>query len=185
MNEAEEVAPPRTRRGMLAFYVGIGAVLALFVGGWFAWTPLRIWYWEQKASSADTGGSNFIPLGLAGWPVSPGNPCTDAVSSLVAVGPQSLPAIRRLLHGTDQKRTLCVLAALRDPKSVWALPVLVELVRDDRDATARYWAMRAAAGASGNAFPIFLSGMGSEEEDHQRLLRWWEREGKAKYGGAQ
>jgi hypothetical protein len=37
---------------MLAFYVGTGIALALFVGGWFAWTPLRTWYEERQTVQA-------------------------------------------------------------------------------------------------------------------------------------
>jgi hypothetical protein len=42
--------PPKPRKGLLAFYVGMGAVLALVVGFYFAWTPLRVWYWQWTFS---------------------------------------------------------------------------------------------------------------------------------------
>ncbi len=48
MTDSEHSRPGPTvpRRGgrMLAFYVAIGTVLALFIGGWFAWRPLKLRY---------------------------------------------------------------------------------------------------------------------------------------------
>ena len=52
----------KPRRGMLAFYIGTGVVLALFLGGWFARAPLKIWYWEVRLRPLVAQDRKEIPL---------------------------------------------------------------------------------------------------------------------------
>jgi hypothetical protein len=41
----------KKRRGMLAFYITTGVVVALLAAGYFAWTPLRVSYAMRRAGS--------------------------------------------------------------------------------------------------------------------------------------
>jgi hypothetical protein len=45
--------PAKRSKRMLGFYVSIGVVLALFVGGWFAWTPLKLGYAIYRVQRTD------------------------------------------------------------------------------------------------------------------------------------
>ncbi len=40
----DEKPTGKKRKGMLGFYIGMGAVAFLLVGAWFAWTPLKLRY---------------------------------------------------------------------------------------------------------------------------------------------
>ena len=87
MTEDRRADPTKRSKRMLAFYVAMGVVVALFVAGFLAWTPLRIWYWQQQAESAGNSTDR-----------------AHALASLVAVGPQSRNALQNLLRDHPELR---------------------------------------------------------------------------------
>jgi len=176
---------PRSRR-MLGFYIAMGAALALFVGGWFAWTPLRIGYWEGKVRRTDP--SPYVKTGPHGSCFV--QPCDRAARALAELGPAALPAVSRLLRDENSQTQAAVVRALGDTKSTWALPLLIELMEKP---TAEYGVILACVYAvsnlTGYRVPTHYSGTSQSFTDNDNaqhcrrsLLDWWGREGRAKYG---
>ena len=46
--QEQEGPPVKKGRGMVGFYVATGVGVALFVGGWFAWTPVKAQYYLRQ-----------------------------------------------------------------------------------------------------------------------------------------
>lgn len=135
---------------MLTFYVGTGVALALFVGGWFAWTPLRAWYQvRQLRRDADTKDRSAVVEDL----VRTGTPAVPALVSALKDGDASArehaalalgeiedrrvvaPLIEALKdpNSTVRARAAMALAKIRDPRAV---PSLVRLLGDVKSSDA-------------------------------------------------
>jgi hypothetical protein len=151
---------------MLAFYVGTGVVLALFLGGWFAWTPLRIAYYERSARTGHTGEPPDDLTTTKGL---------HAIYRLVEIGPRAEPALRRLLRSESRDLRYEVASALRIREAQWTIPLLVLAAQDrDRDiAQTAMWGVE----------PVLHDGL--RFRSTEELLSWWHREGKAKYGSGE
>ena len=168
---------PKPRRGMLAFYGAMGAVVVLFAAGYFAWTPLRIWYWEREVLREE---DPTISADLIG--ASSDFRREHAAYYLLAAGDQARPAIRRLLSSDRsgvRMLMVVVCGGSRDLERRWVVPHLVEIARTDHDAVVRTCAVTAVADITNvrEDSPSFYRDPGVRE-----LLKWWKREGKAKYG---
>jgi hypothetical protein len=180
---APSPGPVKRPGRMLVFYVSTGVVLALFVSGWFAWTPLRVWYWEREVRR------HMPMMGLV-----PGakNPHARAVHCLVAIGPQSRAAVERLFKENDSALQIYLLVALRDRTNTWALSLLVGQVRT-KDCLGNFELFDTVSLISDRDFmkgserqTSGPAGIGLSEVDfaevRRRILVWWEREGKVNYG---
>jgi len=101
------------RKGLVGFYVGMGAVLALVVTFYFAWTPLRALYWERevrkvfppppKRAVCRWGGRGFVAT--TNFPneeiliLTYEQAAERPVGELVSLGPAAEPALRlSLIH---------------------------------------------------------------------------------------
>jgi hypothetical protein len=182
---------------MVGFYVGTGMVVVLFVGGWFAWTPLRVWYWERETvkTMADYRG----PGPLGGFCKSPRAPL-----ELATLGPAAYGAFDRLLENPEQGVRLACVAALFDARPRWDYPLLIK-ASQDRDVEVAVRAISVVQLRTNEEFFPKRLGNGwvtgyyivsvvagnekwrtmSQEEVgpiREALLAWWDREGKAKYG---
>ncbi len=162
------------------------------VGFYFAWTPLRIWYWEREVrrrgwSSVTTEGPG--PDGT--WVRK--TPRINAARELLRLGPAAEPAVRRLLEVDDDGDRLPedVLHAFSRREDKWALPLLIEIA-GDKNSYVYYGAIYAAERVTRRKFfpPVRhineLSGWGAarrwREQARKNLLDWWEKEGRAEYG---
>jgi hypothetical protein len=182
------------RKGLLAFYISMGVVALLFVGFCFAWTPLRVWYWEREVRRSPP------------WIFSPGQsgqtpviefPRTRAARALADLGPSSAAAFRRLVRARNYDPNGYVLGVLNRPDDSWALPMLMETAKRDDPALAAH-AIYAVQDITGKSFFPSVKSTGDAISDiplggaawsretvepaRTKLLKWWTREGKAKYG---
>jgi hypothetical protein len=186
------VETSRRRKGLLAFYVGTGVVVLVLVGFWFAWTPLKVWYWERQVRRAP--GASYT-AGPDGWKIALDLPRTQAARALADLGPSSEMAFRRLLNSRNSKLNGYVLKALNRPEDSWALPMLVDIAKheDLELAEDAIYAAQRIAGESffppqkgtGDISDIPLGGIRKPkgvEPARVRLLAWWNREGRARYG---
>jgi hypothetical protein len=158
---------------MPGFYIGISVIVMLFVGGWLAWTPLRVWYWERGVRGAATDEER-----------------TDCITGLVLVGPSAYPAVKRIydsLNATDKRGLLAFLQSL--PETEWSLPLYVETARGAEITQENF--MLVSDAVNGGLGYAGLKGTGQKKDetlvavlrrDRKVLLDWWEREGRAKYG---
>jgi hypothetical protein len=122
---------------MAGFYVATGMVCLLLIGFYFAWTPLRVFYWEREVRKAPK-----VPS--PGYAADTRVPATE---KLAAVGPHALPAFKRLLSGGHA----VALAGLRQPNDRWALPLIAQAVRSS-DSVMVVQAAYAAERMSGRTF---------------------------------
>ncbi len=195
------------RKGLVGFYVGMGAVLALVVTFYFAWTPLRALYWERevrkvfppppKRAVCRWGGRGFVAT--TNFPneeiliLTYEQAAERPVGELVSLGPAAEPALRRLLALSRARKSVLVLLGKRGAR--WALPLVVEhLAAPDEDPGAGAAAVYAAERFSGEAFFPRRPATGKKtfvpvmpEPDNvararRAVLDWWEREGRARYG---
>ncbi len=160
-------SPPaeKKRKGMLGFYVGLGVVAALLVGGWFAWTPLRVSYYRRRVASLPDGRERL-----------------DAGVALARIGPPAEQALRELISSEDVLTRSYAVAGMHNGGSVFWLPLLVEASRDPEDYIADR-AIHAVHERSRRTFdrPFDLSGSETLKAQRKMVLDWWEREGKAQY----
>jgi len=164
---------PAKDRSLVGFYLALGLVAGLAVFAAWIWNPLRAARWERQVRAAYERGDVKT--------------AADALDKLEAIGPAARPAFERLLapNGAWYRGQIAQLAGRRENK--WLLPVMVRLVREDRESAPVYLALAAAEGMSGRIFldPGFLPR--SRElgpavaQGRERLLEWWEREGRDKY----
>jgi hypothetical protein len=162
----------RRRRGLLGFYIVTGVVLASFVGGWLARTPLQVAYYEWRSNgefkeawakhAKNAGSATQFDAKL------------PSLTSLVELGPPALPALRRLL-ADDSTRGLGsgelrrqVFIRLTSRDAIWAITLAVEHA-DSPDETLVVMAAEQMTGLS----------FSQEASD---LASWWELRGKSKYG---
>lgn len=171
--EDAEIVPPRSR-SLLWFYLALGLVAGLAVFAAWIWKPLRAAHWERRVRAAYERGD--VKAGA------------DALDKLEALGPAARGAFGRLLapNGAWYRGQIAQLAGRRENK--WLLPVLVRLVREDRDPAPVYLALAAAESMSGKIFldrdflPRTREQGSAVAQGRDKLLDWWEREGRAKYG---
>jgi hypothetical protein len=167
---------------MLPFYVGTGVVLALLVGGWFAWTPLRVWYWERevlKAAELDgPGAPGDLPDPMK---------CDRPLGRLLDIGPPALPAVERLLAHRYVSLRQRVVGHVYEERSTkkpgnhvdWAVPLMVRTALADPDVNTR----QLAVDMLDNTTEFREASSATDFEGLTRELRaWWESEGRAKYG---
>ena len=171
---SETVQPARSLTG---FYVTVGIVATLFALVAWGWKPAQARYWERRALRA------YQKPDLAA--------ADDAVEKLAEVGRPARAAFERLLAPNANWYRGRVVQMLGRRANRWALPVLVRLARDDRDAGVRYMALAAAETITGKAFFsaefVVRRGAQSEfapgvEQARQQLLDWWDAEGRSRYG---
>ncbi len=191
MTEGQAVETPKKRKGMLGFYIGLGAVALLLVGFYFSWTPLRVWYWEREVRRSPSG--NNFRVEWPDWPITSMGPRGEAARRLVDIGPVARFAVRRLLAEKDFELRLDVVVAFRKEEHAWGVPLLVEAGSDERIENlmiAEYAIMATGHICGQQFFPVTRNIMdeGSEfqiarvQEGRKALRVWWEKEGKAKYG---
>jgi hypothetical protein len=203
----EDFSPEKRRRGMLAFYVSTGVALVLLVAGYFAWTPLRIWYWERTLM-------NYVQAMPADRPVSfsvrrpdgsrvligTAKEGTNTLEKLLEVGPAAAPALERVIASLSADRQMRVMHCLAETDEAWTVRALVSSVRNGKHYLAMD-ALDAAERLTGQVFfpkgrrsvpppnpPIKDCVVGRAvdaaevKEGRKNFLAWWNREGKAKYG---
>ena len=207
----EPASPPARRRGMTSFYLAMGALLALAAAFAFAWTPLRVWYWEKefmgyvRAVPADTpvsfhiwrpnGGRMLIGTAKEG---------TEALGRLIELGPAAASAIERALSSLPADRQMRVMDCLAEAGEAWTVRALVSSVRGGKPYLVRE-ALDTAERVTGQVFfpngprstrnpnPPIRAGEWTGraiqpaelEVGRERFLAWWESEGQAKYGGGE
>jgi hypothetical protein len=164
----------KRRRGLLGFYISTGVVVTLFVACYFAWTPLRVWYWERKVRNARR---DYV-VGVGPSTIWMLTPRADAAKRLAALGPSARPAFQRLLSQGEMLDQVQLSAVLRDTRSVWALPLLVAVVRNEDPLYIIPTGLHIDEMAEGAPAATSAS---SPEQARTMILTWWEREGKAKY----
>lgn len=164
MTEGHAVGASGRGKGLLAFYVAMGAVLALVAVVCFAWTPLKIRYYEQQARRAHKD----VPFSQRAFIKG-----ICAISELAQIGPPAEPALKRLLSSRDRELRHNVALELNRRGAEWTMPLLV-FAAQDRDAQVADTALQGVE--------LLLDGSASFSSADE-LLAWWEREGKAKYGG--
>jgi hypothetical protein len=180
---------------MLGFYVAMGALLALAVGFCFAWTPLRIWYWQGEVRRRGPCGTTTLTRTPSGVHISR-TPRGDAARELVRIGPRASPALKRLLQeGGDDRLRYDVLSGIKGEDAPWVVPLLIDVLKGSEYAETRLTVqiMELFAGRQFIPRPAYsriLSLIGDSWNENERVeegrksaLDWWEREGKAKYGG--
>ena len=185
MPEASD-PPAKHGRSLTGFYLAAGlTALLLGLGAW-ASTPLRIWYWERAVR--DACWTSKRPRGLF-------RETEKRATRLARVGPASLPAFERLLRDEDIGNRHEILLGLRDADATWAMPLVVEVARKgDRDLPG--WAILVACSLAKRAFAdekdleVCLHQVPNNlhvfvPEGRAKLFDWWEREGKARYGGGE
>ena len=153
--------PVKTRSGMLAFYISTGVALVLLVAGYFAWTPLRIAYLEEQVLRHKSTGE-----GMA------------FAVHLVRMGPQASEALRRLISHDDREVRWCAGSGMDIAGGDWwaSLAVGASQDKDDYVADQSLGALWRLSGES------FCPQYPKAPQDVPAMLKWWEREGKAKYG---
>jgi hypothetical protein len=159
---------------MLAFYVAMGAVCLLLVGFYFAWTPVRVWYWRNEFIDAPSQ-----------------ERALQAAEHLVDVGPSSYSCLEGLLQDAPHSfsRQALVSAAGRSDAQ-WTLPLLVNVLSSDHEPPWVHWtALQAAERILDRRLraptnPPHMKDEMAEavKESRSEFLAWWHREGKAKYG---
>ena len=182
MTDGQAVDTPKKRKGLLAFYVATGFLALLFVGFYFAWTPLRVLYWERKVRTKPRSSSGN-PQGAV---VQDSDARVLAAIKLAKLGTAARSAFRRLLNSPDMGVRTAALFGLRDSQPSWALPLLVE-VCSDKDQAVVCHALWAAEDICGRQFgPAQEFGPRGNDAPlkaaRRNFLDWWNREGKAKYG---
>jgi hypothetical protein len=188
--EQPMAAPPGgPGKSLTGFYIAIGAVGALFTLGAWLWTPVRVRYieWGIRRTTPMGGllpGKEYPHLRLA--------------RDLVDIGPPARAAVERLMADQNAYIQSALVRELGRPGATWALPMLVKEVVRDRDAGA--WDVLEAVDkicdkrfsqgllkrTADPKFGFTMTEWTSDASDklRQRILDWWEREGKAKYGEA-
>ncbi len=196
----------KKRKGLLAFYVGTGVVALLFVGFYFAWTPLRIWYHERELTrylqDVTKQSGWYLYSHRGGYITSPGRkgptPRTRALAHLMAMGTEARPAIARCFRAAPPWMRVVLLDFLQFHHEPWTLPIVVEHANGKERAvalkamdTAEQLAQQSFYPAGPRWVPYKGKGGGrtgrdiTEEElrgARKNLLDWWNREGRAKYG---
>jgi hypothetical protein len=172
MPEEIDVTPLSRRKGLLAFYIGIGVASLLVVGACFAWKPLRVWQCEKYLMSMPR--PDFTTFDTE---------AIDASEGLVAIGPQAIPAIKRVLVRDENLAGGYLLDALYEECPIWAVELLVEHSISGWDDDVRCACMSLVEEATGKDF-----GCGNqqtvciEDESFRKMVDWWQAEGKAMYG---
>jgi hypothetical protein len=179
---------------MLGFYVGMGVLLALAAGFYLAWTPARVCWHRRQVLEAPSGNA-------AQW---------RAVRDTARLGPASETVVRELLAHPDTGVRLSACRGLHLAGQAWSVPLLVAAAGDSNPEVAGC-AIAAAAGIAdiaplnaavnaprgfGRPLVMLLPEKGEPlvqlplvadrrevESLRLRLMDWWEREGRARYGG--
>jgi hypothetical protein len=171
----EVPGPPRPARSLVWFYVLLGAAAALFALGVLLWHPLRASYWERQVRAAFERGD----LKAA----------ADALDRLEDMGPRARAAFARLLAPNGAWYRGPIIQDVGRRENRWLLPMIVRLVREDRDPGPAYLALSAAEDMTGKIFidrnflPRSREQGSAVDQGRERLLEWWDREGRDKHGG--
>jgi len=191
-------ARPHSKR-MRAFCVATGVALSLFALFYFAWTPVRVRYsaWRvdrntpfvrPKRATTPAEERDYLRKGLLAFRADPEaffRDCPEAkhIIYLMEAGPAARSTWRRFLRSSRLGNT--AMLALAAGESTWAMPMLIELAQDDDKETA-WHALITADLLVGNDRILGPTVKDQPEESRvacrRRLLEWWQREGKAKYG---
>jgi hypothetical protein len=186
----EAAGQPARGRSLVGFYIAIGVVAALVLLGAWLQAPLRIWYWEGAVRRACAASERLSPYDSRGT-----LPIRQAARGLAMVGPQARPALDRVLRDPELSNSEWILWGIQDADAAWALPLVVREAEaqeyyDDIAATALVVAGSLARQEFVNSKAVYdLMHTDSGKNLYKvigpgraRLLDWWEREGKAKYG---
>jgi len=176
-------APEEKGRSLAGFYIAVGIVAALVLLGAWLWTPVSIWYWERETRKACYEEAATIST-------SSFSKSLQAANRLVRIGPPAYSALGRLLADRAMPLRIRVLGATVDSRADWALPLVVKASGDPDGSiaeqalvTACYLAERDfITGQEGT----LLSHIDKKRPDivatgRQKLLTWWESEGRARY----
>ena len=136
-----------TKRSLGGFYITTGVVLALLVGFYFSWVPLKRQYWAKEFCSADTWKKRHF-----------------AMHKLTALGPDALPAIEGLLDPRDKKMCYKTLDTLgyHENDITWMLPLLMERVCSSDKKTAGMGIVAAARAGEVKGIPDWYSYEGAD-----------------------
>jgi hypothetical protein len=162
--------PPQHGRSLVGFYVALGFIAVLVGMGVWLWTPITVLRLERQVHHPEAylQFANHI------------NPRAIPVMKLVKMGPVARAALRRLLNDPSPEVRM---AALVDMKfgdgPTWYFHLVIEAASRGDDEMAQY-AIEVASERAGRGFRDWT---GDWRVERQNLLDWWEREGKAKYGG--
>jgi len=177
---------PAKQKSLKGFYVAMGVLLALTVGGWFAWTPLKIMYYEKKVEIASS--LVLVPL-KSGW-----SERHVKAHELAMLGPASYKSFARLLGKGSSVDRIEVMMGLSSPgNTLWALPLYADVAMS-KHSDSRIPAIAAELAATmvevdlGRPVVQWPERKKFKNDEEHRLaisncfLDWWEREGKAMYG---
>ena len=113
----------------------------------------------------------------------------SAARSLIRTGPSAAAAVERLLGLDDPYLRIDVLDGFQGTEAEWAIPILVDFARR-ADLGEAMSAIEAIEGQTKKELlpPFRPMSSGFDEARRRRIGRdrmidWWEREGRAKYGG--
>lgn len=126
---------PEKRKGLLTFYVVTGVVVALLVGSYFAWTPLKVLYWEKKTIEATTG--HMIIQRRPGDGTVYFTALPEAPRRLAAIGKPAQGALERLLAHDDPGIRLACVQALGEARAKWAVSLMKGALGDEDAAIRR------------------------------------------------
>jgi hypothetical protein len=165
--------PAKHGRSLVGFYVALGAVAAVVGLGAVMWKPLMMRYYEWRITRPGAS-ATYDDL--------------EAARGLARMGPAAAGTTRRILHGPVDN-SHAALWGIRVEKATWALPLLVELALKNNDRNVDE--VEFARNIDEVMFDIDCltheDFRGLEDTSvvvvQKRLSDWWEREGKAKYGG--
>jgi hypothetical protein len=175
MTLAETSSPgaelPGRERSLLWFYLLLALAAGAFAFFALAWRPLRAGHWERQVRAAYERGD----VKAAG----------KALDKLDALGPAARAAVGRLLLPNGAWYRGQVVQELGRKENRWMLPALVRLAREDGDAAVVRLAISAAESMSGRIFfpPVGGLDRAGLDEARSKLREWWDREGRAKFGG--
>lgn len=171
--------PVERSKRMLGFYVSTGVALALFVGGWFAWTPLRVAYYARQVRKAARNCKRSRQARRR----------LPAAVALINMGPGASGTVEDLLSSYVGSEASLTVAGIDGPEDVWCLPLIIkrlehmprgrycqqEIVAVNA-ITGRYFHATQTISMDDPDWPAYFESMRSN------CLDWWETEGQARYG---
>ena len=172
-----------TKRSLLGFYIVAVILLLLTAGLSFAWTPLRLRYWERKTRSAAADYERALKSGSSREVNAARGRVFPAATKLVALGSIARPAVEAAVEESPRAAEAIVMV-LGETRPTWALPILVKMCQ--QEAYSSLCIVETAEKITNRNFSrTFRAGPATGLRPDRRLfLAWWEREGKAKYGGS-
>ena len=173
----DQPAPSQQGRSLTGFYVAVGVVAALVGLGTWLCKPAQVWYWERQVSK-DPYYTEANGLRVCN------HDREVAAEELANLGPVAYPAFQRLLQSNDMDVRVNALIGVCNPRSTWALPLVAGSAQDQSNLPIIWTVVRTAEEITGQTFRTGGRSQSELLEARRKLMAWWEREGRAKYGGA-